>query len=159
MYRLPFMIATLVLATTVLLGASLSQAETPSTNPPKHYTVALGLQGYSPVSYFEDGPEVGSPAFPVSYEGVTYFVTDAAQAKKFNNNPGRYVPAYGGWCAFGMAVEDHFVVDPSSYKIINGKLHLFLKNPDVDAKALWDKEGDAACKVKADRFWSKTQGG
>ncbi|MEM1446087.1 MAG: YHS domain-containing (seleno)protein [Planctomycetota bacterium] len=125
---------------------------------PAHYTIPVGIHGYSPVSYFEDGPEAGSPAFPVVHDGVTYFLTDAAQVEKFEADPETYLPAYGGWCAFGMAVEDHFAIDPTNFKIVDGRLMLFLKNADVDALELWNQQGDDDATAKADAFWNQTHG-
>lgn len=149
------------LAATVVLAAGVLAVAHPTDEPPKpsHYTIDLGIHGYSPMSYFESGPEPGSPEFAVVHEGVTYFLTDAEQVRKFSADPEKYAPAYGGWCAFGMAVEDHFPIDPESYKIVDGRLMLFLRNPEVDALELWNQQGDRPSTKKADRFWRQAHGG
>lgn len=116
----------------------------------------VALDGYSPVSYFSEGrAEPGDPAFQVEHEGVIYYLTSAAQLKMFKEQPEKYVPAFGGWCAFGMSVEDKFPVDPTNFKIVDGRLLLFLKNPRVDAKALWDKSDERSLLPKADAHWAK----
>lgn len=131
-----------------------------SDTPADHYTTTLGIQGYSPVSYFTKGvAEPGSPLYPVTHEGVTYFVASPKQVALFEGDPEKYSPAYGGWCAFGAAVEDHFPTDPHSWKIVDGRLMFFLNNDEVDAKQLWNDDNEAELTKKADTFWANTHGG
>jgi YHS domain-containing protein len=123
-------------------------------------TIDATIGGYSPVSYFENGQaERGNPEFHAVHEGKTYFFTSAAQVATFQANPGKFAPAFGGQCAYGHAVEKEFPVDPTNFKIEDGKLLLFLKNAEVDAKVLWEKEGNGACMVKANRNWNKAHQG
>lgn len=117
-------------------------------------TDEAAIGGYSPVSYFEAGkPEPGRPEFHATHQGKTYHFTSAAQVAMFQANPGKYAPAFGGQCAFGHSVEKEFVPDPTSFKIVDGQLLLFLKNDEIDARALWEKEGNATCMVKAKRHF------
>lgn len=114
------------------------------------------IGGYSPVSYFEAGkPEMGRPEFHADHHGNHYLFTSATQVATFQTNPDKYAPVFGGTCAFGHSIEKEFPVDPTSFKIVDGQLLLFLKNADVDAKALWEKEGDTACMVKAKKHFSQ----
>jgi YHS domain-containing protein len=118
------------------------------------------IDGYSPVSYFEAGkPELGRAEFHANHDGKHYLFTSAAQVATFQKNPGKYAPSFGGTCAFGHSIEKEFPVDPTSFKIVDDHLLLFLKNADVDAKALWEKEGDAACMVKANKHYSQAKHG
>ena len=124
-----------------------------------HHTVALGLAGYSPVSYFTDaGPHVGSPEFAATHEGVTYFFADAQEQSTFEANPEKYAPAYGGWCAYGMAVDNYFPVNPKLYKIVDGRLFLFLNNDQANALELWNDGDEAELTEKADAFWAAENG-
>lgn len=116
----------------------------------------VALQGFSPVSYFTKGrAEPGDPRFQVEQNGAIYYLTSAEQVEKFKRDPVRYEPAYGGWCAFGMAIQDKFPIDPTKFKIVNGKLLLFLNNEKVDALALWKKGNEAEYVGKADAHWKK----
>lgn len=118
-------------------------------------TIAVGLAGYSPVSYLENrAAEPGSPEFSAEHGGVTYFFTSESQRRAFERQPERYLPAYGGYCAFGCSVESEFVPDPTSFEIIDGRTHLFLKNKDVDARALWNEADQREVRAKADAWWS-----
>lgn len=124
-------------------------------NAVKPYTLTLGLSGYSPVSYIEHNrAEPGSPLFLAEHDGVTYFFTSNAQQRAFEHTPERYLPAYGGYCAFGCSVNAKFVPDPTSFQIINGRTHLFLKSEEVDAKKLWGEADPSMVRTKADAFWA-----
>ncbi|MBY0587077.1 hypothetical protein K2X85_07860 [bacterium] len=116
------------------------------------------IGGYSPVSYFEvNKAEMGRPEFHAEHHGKQYLFTSAAQVATFQTNPDKYSPAFGGSCAFGHSIEKEFPVDPTSFKIVDGKLLLFLKNAEVDAKGLWEKEGDAVCLIKANKHFAQTK--
>lgn len=113
---------------------------------------------YSPVSYFEKGQaELGHSEFQAEHEGKTYFFASQAQVATFRSNPSKYAPAFGRSCAFGHTIEKDFPVDPTSFKIVDGQLLLFLKNSEVDAKALWETEGDSGCMIKAKQNWKAVQ--
>ena len=57
--------------------------------------------------------------------------------KAFEANPNKYVPSYGGWCAFGVSVGKKFVSDPEAWKIVDGTLYL---NLDKNIQADWLKD-------------------
>ncbi len=119
----------------------------------------VAVQGYSPVSYFESGKaEKGSEQFAVEHEGVIYYLTPAEQMEEFKADPNKYLPAYGGWCAYGMAIEKKFPIDPNCFKVVDNRLFLFLKNKDVDALQLWNKEDERDFTRKADRYWESLTG-
>jgi len=118
------------------------------------YTVALAMDGYSPVSYLDEKrAEPGSPRFAAEYKGRTYFLTSEGQRRAFLRSPERYMPAYGGYCAYGCAVNGKFTVDPTNFKIVDGRTHLFLRNDDVDTLELWNRGDERELKTQADRFW------
>ena len=120
---------------------------TQSVNPD---TTEIAIGGYSPVSYFEkQRAEVGSLDHAVTHDGKTYHLASAEQAETFRANPQKYVPAYGGWCAYGTSVGEKFPVDPENFKIVDSRLLLFLKNDEVDARELWEKENVQQCSTKA----------
>ena len=140
----------------VIEGAGTSYAYHNANNVPSH---GVALEGYCPVAYFAvNKPVRGKEEYSATHDGITYYLVSAEAKREFQSNPQKYLPAYGGWCAFGMAVEDKFPVDPTNFKIVDGQLMLFLKNPGVDALELWNKEDERALMQKADRHWRKVQG-
>lgn len=123
------------------------------------HTIKLGVGGYSPVSYIErNKAEPGSPLYAIEYEGVTYFFTGERQKEVFMKNPDRYLPAYGGFCAFGCTVDSEFIPDPTSFEVIDGRTHLFLKNTEVNARQLWNEGDQRQLTRKARSHWRKVSG-
>lgn len=97
-----------------------------------------GISGYDPVSYFTEGtPQRGSGYHVADYQGVTYAFASADHKDMFNANPSKYAPAYGGWCAYGVAVGKKFVADPEVWKIVKGKLYV---NLDRDIQGKWNED-------------------
>lgn len=116
----------------------------------------VALEGYCPVAYFAvNKPVMGKKQFSSTHKDVTYYFVSADAKKLFDKSPEKYVPAYGGWCAFGMAVGDKFPVDPTRFKIVDGKLNLFLRNKNVDALTLWNKGSEQEHVQKAAAHWKK----
>lgn len=111
-----------------------------------------GVSGYDPVSYFEDGkPMMGTGWNVAEFEGVTYSFSSKKNKKLFMTNPKKYVPAYGGYCAYGVAVKKKFVADPQVWKIVNGSLYL---NLDKSIQDKWAEDIDGYIK-KGNRNWVK----
>jgi len=114
------------------------------------------LQGYSAVSYLDLGQaQLGSKDFKSIYDGLTYYFTTQDQKDKFDANPDKYVPQYGGYCAYGIAVGAKFRVDPNKFIVKDGKYFLFLNDIEVDAKQLWLKEKHENLVQKGDNNWEK----
>ena len=119
-------------------------------------STGLALEGYCPVAYFAVNKSVmGKKEFTSTFKGVTYQFVSAEAKGVFDKNPKKYVPEYGGWSAFGMSIGDKFPVDPRNFKIVDGKLNVFLKNENVDALQLWNKGGDKDNVTKAVAHWKK----
>lgn len=98
----------------------------------------IGLQGYSPVSYLDLGlAQRGLKQHKAVYKDIAYYFTSAEQKNTFTKNPQRYMPQFGGFCAFGVYAGAKFRVDPSKFVVSNGKYYLFLNDVEVDAKQLW----------------------
>jgi len=99
------------------------------------------LEGYSPVSYFEEGePERGKARFSSRYDGELYYFTSAQQKRRFDQDPEAYAPVFPKHCPWNLAKGREVAVDPTNYKIVNGKLLLFHKSPEQDGRKLWNRE-------------------
>ncbi|WP_239524950.1 YHS domain-containing (seleno)protein [Leptobacterium flavescens] len=114
----------------------------------------IALQGYSPVSYLDMGlAQRGLKEFKSEYQGAKYYFTSKDQKKKFDANPTKYVPQYGGYCAFGVSVGGKFRVDPNKFVVHNNKLYLFLNDVEVDALQLFKDSNANQTIAKADKNW------
>jgi len=133
----------------------MSRAFTNGNNVP---STGLALEGYCPVCYIAANKAAkGDPQFSHDYKGVTYWFVSAPVRDTFIADPEKYVPAYGGWCALGAAMGQRFPVDPTNFKVVNGRIMLFLKNKSVDGVSIWNKD-EAGNLQKADANWVKLKG-
>jgi YHS domain-containing protein len=110
----------------------------------------IALGGYDPVAFFTDGkPTHGDPGVTSTHKGATYQFASKAHKTQFEANPERYVPQFGGYCAYGAALGALFPVDISTWQVRNGKLYLNL-NPAIAAEFNKDP---AAFIAKAEKNW------
>lgn len=118
----------------------------------------IALQGYSPVSYLDLGiAQKGLKTFQSEYDSLKYYFTSKEQKQSFDKNPSKYLPQYGGYCAFGVSVGAKFRVDPNKFIVKGGKYFLFLYDVEVDAQQLWLAGNHNELLAKADKNW-KTLG-
>jgi YHS domain-containing protein len=97
--------------------------------------VAVG--GYDPVSYFSPGgPVKGSADFTLTYKGAEWRFASAGNRDAFRQDPERYAPQYGGYCAWAVAQGSTAKGDPENWKIVNGKLYL---NYNSDIQKRWEQ--------------------
>ncbi len=110
----------------------------------------LAVHGYDVVSYFSDGePAVGSAKFAAVHNGATYRFATEDHLAAFTEAPTKFVPAYGGYCAYGVSVGAKFDGDPRLWRIVNNKLYL---NLSEDIQATWAQDIPDNIE-KADQSW------
>lgn len=126
-----------------------------------YYTLGagVGIGGYDPVSYFSNGgPKKGHIMRSAVHDGVTYRFASDTNRKAFEMNPEKYLPAYGGWCAWALAKLGKKVdIDPLSYKIIDGKLLLFYRDLEIDTRKEWTMHEKEYLPM-AETNWEKIKG-
>jgi YHS domain-containing protein len=117
----------------------------------------IALQGYSPVSYADLSlAQKGVKEFKSEHEKVIYYFTSAEQKTAFDKNPNKYLPQYGGYCAFGVYAGAKFRPDPNKFVNKDGKYFLYLYNLELDAQQLWLDAKDHNGLVKtANTNWKK----
>ena len=82
----------------------------------------IALEGYSPVSYLDlELAQMGNKAYKSEHKKVVYYFTSADQKATFDKNPEKYVPQYGGYCAFGCYAGAKFRVIPNKFIVEDGK--------------------------------------
>ena len=114
----------------------------------------LALHGYDPVAYFTQGAPVrGSDSLVHVHGGAAYRFSSQAHLEAFAREPARYLPQYGGFCAYGVSVGKKFDGDPNLWKIEDGKLYLNL-NEEIYETFLDDLDGNIR---KADGQWPEIE--
>ncbi len=135
-------IVTIIAMMTFSLGAIASEYT--------HSTPAV--QGYDVVSYHTGKrPLRGNGNYVSSYDGATYQFSSKGNLEIFENNPDKYVPAYGGYCAFGVSVGKKFIGDPEVWRVVDGTLYL---NLDAGIQSEWLKDVPGRIEA-ADTKWKK----
>jgi YHS domain-containing protein len=110
----------------------------------------LALKGIDPVAYFSAAAATpGKAEFKAQHQGATYWFATAANRDAFVANPDKYAPAFGGFCAMGVAMQKKLDVDPNAWRVVDGRLYLNV-NKDVQKRWLDDVPGNIAT---ADRSW------
>ena len=113
--------------------------------------VPLGLHGVDAVALTSlSAVAEGNAAFTVKHDGNYYFASQAS-ADQFTANPHRYLPQYGGYCAFAVALGKKFDGDPMFADVVDDKLYLFV-NDAVFQMYLADKDETLR---KAEATWPK----
>lgn len=120
----------------------------------------VALKEFDPVSYFTGNkPVKGKSELSYTHKGITYYFSSDRNRQEFKKSPSKYEPAYGGWCAYAMAVDGQRVkASPVTYKIITGKLYLFSNFSGDNALLKWNKS-EKKYKDSADKMWVRKWGG
>ena len=113
----------------VLLLACLSLVATPLVAGTKALLNVdkngLALQGYDPVAFFtEHKPVKGKPEFESIDQDVKYLFASAENKMRFEKEPAKYEPAFGGFCAYGVSRNKLVEIDPEAFQIVDGRLLL-----------------------------------
>ncbi|MBO0322267.1 YHS domain protein [Muricauda sp. CAU 1633] len=118
-----------------------------------NYENGLALQGYDAVSYFMGKPMKGKSEFLANHNGVKYLFGSAENQKKFMESPEKYLPKYGGWCAYAVGAKNELVnVNPETFKIINGELYLFYNAYFNNTLKKWNAN-EKELQTKAEENW------
>jgi hypothetical protein len=115
------------------------------------------IGGYDAVSYFRDGgPRKGVAEFSHRWRDATWHFVTAEHRDLFAQDPLRYAPAYGGWCAYGMAEGYAAESDPlEAWTIHEGVLYL---NWDAEVSANW-RADIVNLLARSDANWPKVKPG
>src|SRR5262245_10968737 len=129
--------------------------------PTQHYNLGadkVALSGYDPVGYFTQGKALkGRKGLSATHGGVTYQFASEENKKLFAESPDKYLPTYGGWCATAMAKGEKVQIDPTNFKVTNGRLFLFFRAFYANAIKDWNKD-EPNLTAKADANWKKISG-
>lgn len=97
----------------------------------------VGVSGYDVVSYFTDGrPVRGTTQFRTTHQGVEYRFASAEHLAAFQASPARYLPQYGGYCAWAVSQGYTASANPNNWRIVDGKLYL---NYNTEIQQRWEQ--------------------
>lgn len=110
----------------------------------------IAIKGYDPVAYFSSqSAQLGDASITASFDGATYQFVSATNRDAFVANPAKYVPQYGGFCAYAASKGSLAPVDPEAFSVVDDKLYL---NFSKTVRTVWSEDIPGNIK-KADANW------
>ena len=111
----------------------------------------VAIQGYDVLSYLEKRAEKGRKEFSLEHGGVHWYFSNADHREQFRRDPERFLPQYGGFCAYSVSRGYPATADPRAFALEGGKLYLFF---DKAVQTVWEQERSSRISA-ADRNWPR----
>ena len=108
------------------------------------------IKGYDTVAYFTQGKATkGDGDFTYEWNGGKWYFSTEQNLQEFIQNPEKYAPQYGGYCAWASSNGYTAKIDQYAWHIHDGKLYL---NYSKSVQSTWQNDipGNIA---KADSNW------
>ncbi|WP_298531068.1 YHS domain-containing (seleno)protein [uncultured Algibacter sp.] len=113
-------------------------------------------KGYDVVSYFNGVALEGQIKFNTTFDGVKYKFSSLENLNKFKENPKKYMPQYGGYCAYAIAFKSEKVsINPETFLVEDGKLYLFYNAWGTNTLTLWEQSNVSNTMSMANANWEK----
>lgn len=110
------------------------------------------IKGYDPVAYFSEAkPVKGSSDHSYDWNGATWYFSSNANLNMFIQDPQKFAPQYGGYCAWAVSEGYTASIDPEAWYIHDDKLYL---NYSQSVQRTWQKDVSGNIN-KADTNWPK----
>ena len=110
----------------------------------------VAIRGFDAVAFFtESKPVMGEERISYEWKGARWLFSSSVNMESFKNDPEKYAPQYGGYCAFGMADGHKAPTETDTWTIIDGKLYF---NYNRKVKEMWWKDTKGFIE-KADANW------
>lgn len=79
----------------------------------------FAAQGYDVVAYFNNQAIEGDKKFTTEYDTVKYKFSTQDNLSTFLKAPEKYIPQYGGYCAYAVALKAKKVsIDPKTLRYV-----------------------------------------
>ncbi len=110
-------------------------------------------EGHDVVAYFNNQVKKGNSKYVATFDSIKLKFSSQENLNTFKADPEKYVPQYGGWCAYALGAKNKKVsIDPETYEIREGKLFLFYNSWGNNTLESW-LESPESLKIKADKNW------
>lgn len=112
----------------------------------------VAIRGADPVAYFKEGKAVaGSEQYTYEWGNATWRFSSEENRDLFAENPEKYAPQYGGFCAWAVSQNELQGIDPDAWSIVDGKLYL---NYNESVQNTWKRNIQYNIN-NADRNWPR----
>ena len=110
--------------------------------------------GYDVVAFFTvSTPVKGEEQYSFVWKNSIWLFSSLENKELFQNNPEKYAPQYGGYCAYGMSGGYKAPTVIETWKIVDQKLYF---NYSLKVQELWNKDIPGHIQ-KADGNWQKVR--
>jgi len=145
-----FLLAAALAAPVAALAGHYAIAPATAAKPEVFAPGGKAIRGYDPVAYFTEGkPVAGKPEFTHKWKGATWYFASAANRDRFRQDPERWAPQYGGYCAYGVAQGYAVKIEVDQWSVVGGKLYL---NYNRSVQRTWKQDIPGYIR-KADGNW------
>lgn len=118
----------------------------------KSLLAKIAIEGFDCVSYHTDQKAIkGSKTFSLELHGAKWRFSSQENLELFKKNPEKYLPQYGGYCAWAMANGYKAKIDPNAFSIVSNRLYL---NYNAKIQSKWEKDRKNLI-AKGDSEWVK----
>ena len=122
------------------------------------YNVKKGAiaNGYDVVAYFSNKAVKGNKKIKATHDGVSFLFSSQENLSLFKKDPKKYIPKYGGFCAYAIGkTSERVSINPKTFQISNGELYLFYNSWGNNTLQLWQQEGAKELQKKANKNWKE----
>ncbi len=110
------------------------------------------LDAHDSLAFFTEGKAVkGKEEYQSKYRDAIFYFASAENQSLFAQNPARYSPQFGGWCAYAVSAGHLSPIDIKFFKIQDSRL-IFQHN--LKAWNLFEKDAKTNLR-KADTNWPR----
>ncbi|WP_416866590.1 MAG: YHS domain-containing (seleno)protein [Imperialibacter sp.] len=108
------------------------------------------INGYDPVAYFSEQKSiVGNKQISYSWKGAKWYFSSAANKENFASDPEKFMPQFGGFCAYGVHNGYKIHADPCCWTIFEERLYL---NYNKRVQQMWRADPQKYIAVAAENW-------
>jgi len=145
------LVSAMCFATLLPISMLTIKAEAADRNINKNWR-SIAIKGYDPVAYFTmDEAVKGNAKFEYQWQDARWRFASKKHLRMFADNPERYAPRFGGYCAEGMALGRSASIDPKAWLIVNNELYL---NYSIEARDEMALDPQKTI-LQAEHYWRK----
>tara|TARA_B100000795_G_scaffold45959_1_gene30212 strand:+ start:1863 stop:2306 length:444 start_codon:yes stop_codon:yes gene_type:complete len=113
-------------------------------------------EGYDVVAYFSNQAVKGNKKHTTIHRGASFLFSSQKNVEVFTANPKKFIPQFGGFCAYAMGTSGKKVsIDPETFEIREGKLFLFYNSWGTNTFIKWTQQNPKKLVKKAAKNWLK----
>lgn len=141
---------------TILLSVILISLTTYAQKVDFNIQKSAVAEGYDVVAYFSNKATKGAKKHTTTYNDVLFRFSSKENLTTFLKSPEKYIPQYGGYCAYAIAAKKtKMEIDPEVYEIRDGKLYLFYNSWLSNKLEDWQEEDTKKLQLQGDENWEE----